>query len=402
MTVAFALIASIAAVLLLVGTYLMVRWETKPQANFDPPSYVYATTDAARAAGSAQVPTEHTALDEVRDVAVHGHRRGVAFTLRSFRKWSIIAVSATVGFSALVGWLFTGFALRPVDAITRRARQLSGTAGFEPIGATGPDDQLRRMAEAFDALLERTHRALAGERRLAATMSHELRTPLTNIRLALDVALDDDMTTAGEFRTLAGQVLEQAHRASTMVEGMLALARAEANVEPLAVEPVDIEVLVRDKLDAIGAGSHPHRDLDVVGQGPMLVCGHPALISVLVANLLDNARKHAAADGGIRVLLAAGDLGAESHPSREVILEVANSSAQISAAEIEELLQPFRRGQDAGGSGVGLGLSIVEAIVNQHSGRLSVNGRSGGGFVVRVILPAVCPAERDVATRPKV
>ncbi|MFF3501830.1 sensor histidine kinase [Streptomyces sp. NPDC003247] len=297
--------------------------------------------------------------------------------------WVAVAVLAVVG--AAVGWWLAGRVLRPVHRITATARRLSLSDLHERIALTGPPDELRELADTFDAMLERLERAADSQRRFAANASHELRTPLAIQRAAIEIGLDDP-TPAQLARTRA-ELLRSNVRTERLIEGLLALA--EGRHGPERREPVDLRDLAHEVADQHrGAADEAGVTLDRVLQ-PTLVLGDPVLLTRLIANLVHNAIRHNHPGGSVRI-----------RTSPAAGLSVSNTGPRIPADRVPELFEPFRRlhpPRTGPAQGAGLGLSIVAAVADAHQARVDARPRPGGGLTVTVTLPR-CPS-RDGAAR---
>ena len=147
---------------------------------------------------------------------------------RSSLQSSWLALAFVTVVSVGIGWVVAGRLLAPVHTITARAQRISADSLDERIALGGPRDELRALADTFDALLGRVQSTVTSERRLVATMSHELRTPLANQQAALDVALADPDADADELRAAATTALEQSRRAARTIDALLVLARAQS------------------------------------------------------------------------------------------------------------------------------------------------------------------------------
>jgi signal transduction histidine kinase len=277
-----------------------------------------------------------------------------------------------------VGWVFAGRVLAPVHTITSRARAISAQALDERVSLGGPHDELRELADTFDSLLDRIQAAFDSERRLVATMSHELRTPLANQQVALDVALSNPAAKAPELRAAAEVALDQNHRAARTIDALLTLARVQSGTQKPEHHPVDLDVVVSEAV----ARSRTD-DLDWhVELVPVIVFGDAELLERAVTNLVHNAVVHNVVGGRVDVRLFAG--------ADTVRLVVANSGPLISPEAAEGLTLPFRRGvtdRTSSDRGVGLGLSIVQAVADHHGGRLVLTPLESGGLVVELELP---------------
>ncbi len=145
---------------------------------------------------------------------------------------SLVALAIMAGASALLGWLMAGHALRPLRTITATARRISEDNLHERLAFSGPDDELKRLADTIDDLLERLESAFAAQRRFVANASHELRTPLATMRASLDVAMAKPDPIPPQTAPLAGRLRAELDRVDDLLEGFLALARAQHGALP--------------------------------------------------------------------------------------------------------------------------------------------------------------------------
>jgi signal transduction histidine kinase len=295
--------------------------------------------------------------------------------------YSLVGLGLMGAVSGAVGWLVAGRALRPVHAITGAARRASEENLGERLALAGPPDELKELADTYDAMLARLDAAFASQRRFVANASHELRTPLTVMRTAIDVTLAKPGRTPAQLEDMAAEVRGAVDRAEALIEALLTLARSDRGTA--AVEPADLAVLAEDALDAaapaIRAGS---LRLETSLQ-TATTQGDLVLLDRLVANVVDNAVRHNAAGGWIQVATGTRD--------GQAYLTVTNGGPVIAEDVTPLLFEPFRRLCDPAGSvpGTGLGLSIVRSVATAHQGAVAARSRPAGGLDVTVLLPGV-------------
>src|SRR5262245_30216817 len=166
-------------------------------------------------------------------------------TLNDLLTWSLLALGF-VGVGATgFGWLMAGRVLRPVHEITATARRVADRSLHERIDLQGPQDELKELADTFDAMLARLDSAFAGQRRFVADASHELRTPLAVNRTLLEVALADPKASE-DLRRLATNLLTTTERNEHLIEGLLLLA--QSGNELTERRPVDLEEIAQHVL----------------------------------------------------------------------------------------------------------------------------------------------------------
>jgi signal transduction histidine kinase len=292
--------------------------------------------------------------------------------------FSVLALTAMVVMSAVLGWVIAGRALRPVHAITAAARRASQENLGERIALSGPPDELRELADTFDDMLARLEAAFASQRRFVANASHELRTPLTIMRAAIDVTLAKPGRTAVQLEDMAVEVRQAVEQAERLIEALLTLARSDRGIA--ARDTFDLAVLAEDALDAAGPAIRAGSLRTETILRPSPVTGDLVLAGRLVSNLIDNAVRHNVPGGWIQVATGMRDGMA--------FVEVANGGAVIPPALVPSLFEPFRRLDDLIGSpgGTGLGLSIVQSVVAAHRGQVRAVSRPAGGLEISVLL----------------
>jgi signal transduction histidine kinase len=279
--------------------------------------------------------------------------------------------------------VMAGRALRPLKGITATAQRLSQDTLHERISLHGPDDELKELADTFDAMLERLDAAFAGQREFVANASHELRTPLTIIRTELDVTLADPAAGEPDYRRMAETVRVATERSEQLIDSLLTLARADGR---LAREPVDLAEVVGHALrDAAGLAALRHVTVEE-RLGDAVVLGERALLERLAANLVENALRHNVDGGWLRA--------ATSRSDGRAVLTVANGGAVLDPHEVRTLFERFRRLDRARSralGGFGLGLSIVRAVADAHGGTAVLHPLHTGGLAVEVTIPLAPP-----------
>ncbi|WP_129787684.1 sensor histidine kinase [Promicromonospora panici] len=308
---------------------------------------------------------------------------------------SLLALAVMAAVSLLIGRAMARRVLRPLRTITSTTREISADDLDRRLAVTGPDDEVKDLADTIDGLLGRLEASFDAQRRFVANASHELRTPLTTMRALVDVAAAKPDAPSPTV-ALADRLRPRLDDVDRLLDGLLVLARAQHGALD-DVEPVDLAVLadqaVTDRAAAIAAKElSATRELSR-GTG---VRGDVALLARMVDNLLDNAVVHNDAGGWIRVVTTAdaegeGDVDGNGDGD-EVRLVVETGGPVLDQRDVDELALPFRRlGGDRTGSdaGTGLGLSIVASIAAAHGGRLTLTARPQGGLRAEIALPFV-------------
>ena len=358
LTVLYALLFLAAGVVLLAITYGLVS------------SAVARRFQVLIASGSGTVSP--SVLDMARKAYAQGQEIQNA-VLHDLLVQSSIALGITAVLTVGLGWIMAGRVLSPVHRITATARRLSRETLGERIALRGPQDELKDLADTFDAMLDRLQMAFESQHRFVANASHELRTPLAVQRTLIDVAL---RSPSEDMRATLLELRDVVDRNGRLIEGLLLLARSERGLE--APELVDLGLETEEAVEQARAEASRQGVVIRYDTCRVVTSGERALLRRLVENLIENAVRHNVDRGWVEVSLR-GESG-------NAALRVANGGAVIPPAEVPGLFEPFRRlgTERTNGGGMGLGLSIVQAIARAHGGAVSATAPATGGLVVTV------------------
>jgi len=280
--------------------------------------------------------------------------------------------------ASILGYALAAAGLRPVEAMRRRARDVSLSRGDERLPLPAAHDEIRRLGETLNEMLDRLRRSFERERRFVADASHELRTPVAVIKTELEGALR-----AGghdpQVREALRACVEECDHLAQLAEDLLLVARTSEGELPVRPERLELQ----EQLDRVAArfadrAVERGRTISVdAGDGDgVYVYADELRLRQALANLVDNALRHG--QGGI-VLRSR-----RSGPGVQV--EVSDQGEGFATDFAERAFERFARGDVARTrDGAGLGLSIVRAIAQAHGGRAEV--LPGAGATVRLWLP---------------
>jgi signal transduction histidine kinase len=313
-------------------------------------------------------------------------------TLTKLRNYSFGALGVLFVASLGVGWVVAGRVLRPIGRITAVARDIQATDLSRRIELPGPEDELKQLADTFDAMLARLDAAFAAQRQFVADASHELRNPLAIIRTNVDVALADPRADPDDLRHTIVVVRRASDRMARLVDDLLALARRQEPI--LEHEPVDLgAAIVEASDDFMVPAAARGIVLDRAIAPGVIVIGDRDALKRAVANLLENAVRLAPA--GSRIRLATGSEGDRAW------IAVADEGPGIAPEDQAHVFDRFWRADKArarADGGTGLGLAIVRQIAESHGGQIRLQSKPGVGSSFVIWLP-VAPAAAELTPR---
>jgi signal transduction histidine kinase len=320
---------------------------------------------ACHAAGGTHIPT---------DVL---HQR--AALLHEFVSRSEIALGVVTAVALLLGWYMAGRALRPLRTVTAAAREMSAGRLDERLTLPGPHDEFKELGDTFDGLLARLEASFRAQRQFIANAAHELRTPLARQRVISQVAVADPDASVESLSAAHERVLVSGAEQQQLIDALLALAEGQSGLD--AWERFDLSPVAAK---AVADRQQAAADLNLTVRAALdtaEIVGSRRLCERLISNLVDNAVRYNLPRGEVEVTTGSVDSGA--------FVSVANTGPVVSAADIDEMFRPFQRLSDhpRRGEGFGLGLSIVDAIVQAHHAGVTVQPRPEGGLRIAVVFP---------------
>jgi signal transduction histidine kinase len=258
-----------------------------------------------------------------------------------------------------------------------RASRISGGDPAERLPVPAPNDEIRRLGETLNQMLDRIEATIRRERRFIADASHELRTPLSLLRTELELAERRERTSE-ELAAALHSAMAETERLSRLADDLLILARADEGGLPIRVEQVSAAELLEDAASRFAARATDAGRTITVQPSAGAVTGDRLRLEQALGNLIDNALRHGS---GPVTLFASNDAG-------EIELHVTDEGAGFPPAFHPHAFDRFARANEARGrGGSGLGLSIVDVIARAHGGAAHAANREGGGVDAWIELP---------------
>jgi signal transduction histidine kinase len=305
--------------------------------------------------------------------------------LRQFRAVLGLVTLLIVVIALSGGWIATQSAIYPIRRLTSTVRRIIRTGRTDarvPVDAARPaDDAIDELTLLFNTMLDKIEGLVTAMRGALDNVSHDLRTPLTRLRGTAELAL------AGEpdverYREALADCVEESDRVLVMLNTLMDISEAESGVLPLRRENVALTEVAARALDLYKEVAEA-KGVSLTMTPPsaaVIVAADRTRLEQVAANLLDNAVKYTPPGGRVDVAVSAAD--------GEALLSVSDTGAGIPASELPRIWDRLFRGDTSRTErGLGLGLSLVKAIVEAHGGRVEVTSAPGNGSTFRVRLP---------------
>ncbi len=308
--------------------------------------------------------------------------------LTNLRTFSLVGVGVIFVVGAVGGYVISGMMLKPIDRVSSLAARISHTNLKERINHEGPQDEVKRLADTFDGMLERLDDAFDSQKQFIQDASHELKTPIATAQTNIEVLEMDQDATVEDYRHTTEVVKRSLARLDFLSQGLLLLSQgsqSQTKWAELDLASLVDEVVAECRPVAASAGV----SLEAVGARQALpVKGDAIGLKQVITNLVDNAIKYNRPEGKIEISARAEASGAAE--AARVVLEVRDTGMGISATDQQHVFDRFYRvdkSRSRAQGGSGLGLAIVKKIVEEHGGTVAVESAVGAGSTFRVSLP---------------
>jgi signal transduction histidine kinase len=289
---------------------------------------------------------------------------------------SIIAVSIS-------GWIYAGKALHPINKLVERVNNISITSLNLRLDEGDQQDEISQLAHTFNLMLERLEKAFNMQKNFIANASHELRTPLTAITGQLEVILMKERTEE-EYRQTMTSVLDDMKSLNNTSNRLLLLAQASSETSKVDFSATRIDDLLWQAQQEI-VKRNPQYSIVIAfsdtmeDEAQLTVTGNDQLLKTAITNLMENGCKYSL-NHKVEVNVSPG--------SSNLFISFIDKGIGINPVDLKQIFEPFHRGSNAVGyKGHGIGLSLVERIVQLHGGRIDVKSEVGHGTTFTLALP---------------
>ena len=304
-------------------------------------------------------------------------------TLDNLKLILFISVPLYITLASLGGFFLADRALRPIDYITRTARNISRGQLSKRLQMPKTEDEVGRLATTFNEMLDRLEASFKKERQFTADASHELRTPLAIIAAQTEQGLASlsGNQKNSECAEALRSIQSESKKMSYLITQLLMLYKSDEGKYELNLEDLDLNLIVEEvanEFRSLHADANP--DIIFISKDYIKIRADQTLITRMLINLIDNAVRYTDNEGKVEIIL--------SKDNDRVVITISDTGTGISEKDIACIFDRFYQANEArNGQGSGLGLSIVKWIVEVHNGEVSVQSTPGRGSCFTVRLP---------------
>jgi heavy metal sensor kinase len=305
--------------------------------------------------------------------------------LDAFKGIFITTMTFLIIVAAGIGWFMARRAVSGVEAVTRTAQKISGGTLEERVPVKAEGDEIDQLAITFNQMLDRIQSLLTEIKEMSDNMAHDLRSPITRIRGIAEVTLSTGKSLV-EYEAMAASTVEECDRLLDMINTMLMLSKAEAGVDHLSREKIDLAGVVQEAcrlFEPTAEDKGITLSYDVTGRSHFI--GDSRMIQRMLANLLDNAIKYTPSGGSVTVSVAEIDA--------QVVISIKDTGIGISPKDLPHIFERFYRcDQSRSQAGIGLGLSLARVIARAHGGDITATSTPNQGSTFAIGLPKSLPS----------
>ncbi len=301
------------------------------------------------------------------------------------RKLFILILFLAIMTTAIVGWLFSRYSLRPMNEVVNDAQLITASNLHKRLSVQNERDEIGNLSITFNKMLDRLESAFNLQKEFVSNASHEFRTPLTSMKGQIQVALLRARSNE-DYKSLLHSLNEDIDNLISLLNSLHELAKANANVPLNEFKPVPVLDILMDAQNDL-LKSKPHYKIEIsvdnsIDQPEKLNClGDINLLKSAFTNIIDNGCKFSASHN-VSVLVA--------YENEETILRFTDHGPGIASENLELIFEPFFRTNETRNIyGHGIGLSLVKRILEWHKGRIEIHSKLNEGTSITIILPSI-------------
>jgi signal transduction histidine kinase len=301
--------------------------------------------------------------------------------LTAVRFVSLVGLVIIGGLGFLASRWLARTALRPIAQISQTAKRIDSRTLGRRLNYPGPQDEVKDLADAFDAMLDRLEANFERQGQFATNLAHELRTPLTSMRMNIEALKEDPGAVLQDYKELTDRAERALTRLEEMVEDLLLLAKGEKEI---AHQPIVLGALLEEILDEAAPIAQEHSiTLNMEGETDCEIWGDAVLLECAFSNLVENGIRYNHPGGFVEIFVR--------REAQQAVIEVRDNGIGIADDDQAKIFERFyraRQGPDSRYTGRGLGLAIVKHAVELHYGNVEVESKLGLGSTFCVFLPS--------------
>ena len=325
-----------------------------------------------------EVPIGPNAIAGSRKVAIAAAQGQSDAALHKLFVDSAAALAVMAVLSLWLGWVIAGRALRPIRTITETARDISASSLHRRLALEGPDDELKQLGNTVDGLLARLEISFEAQRQFVANASHELRTPLTLERTLLEVALSDPNASIDSYRRTCEQLLAVGEQQERLIEALLTLSRSQRGLD--SRQPVDLAAIT-----ATAAAAADHDGLVLDTDAPAGTDDRQPTPR-RAARRQPPQQRHPPQHRRRQRQHHNRNARRSRRPHRRQ--HGPHDPGERARTDLPALPTTRSRPRQQRANGLGLGLSIVQAIANAHGATITTHAQADGGLQIQISFPA--------------
>ncbi len=306
----------------------------------------------------------------------------ISVFLSLIRNTYIFLVVMIIFLTAYIAMFITRRALRGVDEVTKTAAEISQSGVLERrVEIRTRYMEIENLADTFNSMLNSIQTLVTELKEINDNIAHDLKTPITRIRGLAEVTLMGSNTSLEDYEALASDTIEESDNLLEILSSMLYISKADAGISIIVKEEINLSEIIETACDLflpIAEEKGIKVNLSIPESCRFL--GERKGIQRMISNLLDNAIKYSSDNGSINVLLMKSE--------KEIVISISDTGIGIPKEKLDHIFKRFYRcHENTDIPGVGLGLSMVNAIVKQHSGKISVESSLHKGTTFKITLP---------------
>ena len=304
--------------------------------------------------------------------------------LAEFRQIFVFTIVLLMFSAGVLGWFMARRAMTNVEEVTRTARAISASDLAQRVPVMGVADEIDRLAVTFNDMLDRIQTLVIETKEMTENIAHDLRSPITRIRGMAELSLTTGQS-IDEYEAAAASTVEECDRLLDMINTMLYISQTEATAGQQRTEEIDIGRLAHDACELFQPVAEDKGvDLVIRIDADLRVRGVLQALQRMLANLIDNAVNYTPPGGSVTV-----SIGSDQNLA---VIAVSDTGVGIAPEDLPHIFRRFYRcDRSRARPGTGLGLTLVEAVVKAHRGRVAATSTPNVGTTFTVTLPCVAP-----------